>query len=669
MAAKRTFAKKITSILLLTSFENVQAHHFHLKSAPLETECFVRPTFTPAPPTIQVLDSPKIESHIEKPIVSDHDYMCALGAYFNLTCDQVWKAHEPFEESRLKDTEPPLAPDAPYLIEPKTHRAWLTSPENPKEVPVDRLPFYEKSLKLYAGESFEHHFWCNGVHLIPETIAAIQRFNVPIIIHDMSEIFENFTNKNLFKKLMSDKFFAFAANILRQEIVLQMGGLYMDIGLEQIQDLKPYFKKYEGLLFSSKWNFMIDTVFGAKKGSPLLKESLALKKQFPDVLPLVTVKPNPKEFTVQRLNSYHSWRVVMAQMEGLTPPLVITNFTKNFVYHGFKSWVEYKNLYTTDYFPREEDILQNTLMDKSAQSNTSSPSHEKPLVPEYEYLCALGAVYNLSCSQVWDVTTPYEEVHLKDQGQPMAPDAPYLIEPNTHRMWLTSPQNPQEVSLDRLAHYEQSLQFYGEHFKHHFWCNGIHLIPQTIDAILKFNVPVIIHHINEIKPITNKNLFQKLMQDQFFAFASNIIRQEILLQKGGIYMDIGLEQTRNLEFYFKKYESFYFTNKWVKMMDGVFAAKKGDLVLKESLLLKKDFPFILNQLSVLPDPKKFNLQRLNTLNAWRITMAQNEGQLPPMVLLDFYESFNYHGFESWMGYKTKFTIDYYPVETAGNTNQ
>ena len=54
--------------------------------------------------------------------------------------------------------------------------------------------------------------------------------------------------------------------------------------------------------------------------------------------------------------------------------------------------------------------------------------------------------------------------------------------------------------------------------------------------------------------------------------------------------------------------------------------------------------------------------RLLTFYAWKIVMAQYQAHLPPLILLSFYDHFDYHGFESWTGYKEKFTTAYFPRE-------
>jgi hypothetical protein len=92
-----------------------------------------------------------------RPVVSEKEYVCAMGALYNLSCDQIWDAHKSYESVFQENRNIPVSDDAPYLIEPNTHRIWLTSPDAPKEVSEDRLHFYNTSLQFYAGKPYEHH--------------------------------------------------------------------------------------------------------------------------------------------------------------------------------------------------------------------------------------------------------------------------------------------------------------------------------------------------------------------------------------------------------------------------------------------------------------------------------------------------------------------------------
>jgi len=200
----------------------------------------------------------------------------------------------------------------------------LTSSAHPKEVPRNRLRYYEKSLTFYKDQSFTHHFWCNGKHLIPKTIAAIERFSTPVIIHDISEISDGFVNKKLFEKFMHDSMWSFANDLVKSEVLLQRGGLYSDIGLEQKQDLSSYFRQYEGFVFA-------DRAYAAKMGSPFLNATLNLMQQMPVILKNFSVRPD--SITLLRFIAYHAWKIVLAQGNIPKSQFVKANFDQNFNYH------------------------------------------------------------------------------------------------------------------------------------------------------------------------------------------------------------------------------------------------------------------------------------------------------------------------------------------------
>jgi hypothetical protein len=282
-----------------------------------------------------------------KPVVSEYEYVCALGELYNLTCGQIWNAPKPYEEEFLKKSNVSLPQSTSYIIEPKTHRIWLTSPQNPQEVSPDLLGFYKKSMQFYIGKPFTHHFWCNNKNLIPKTIATIQSFNVPVIIHEISEIQDSFITEGVYAKFLNEDLFSFASNIARQEILLQYGGLYADIGMEQLVDLDPYFKHYEWILFTWQENSLWDGFVAIKKSDPVLKNSLTLLQQLPQILRLLPVVPTP--ITLTGLITFHLWRIFSLQMQ---PHTKIICMNQNLIAneHGFASWYGYLNTLSIESF-------------------------------------------------------------------------------------------------------------------------------------------------------------------------------------------------------------------------------------------------------------------------------------------------------------------------------
>ena len=286
------------------------------------------------------LEHSQVQKGPDKPIVAEGAFVCAVATFYNIPCKDDWVSiYEPYGENH------PYALGGIYLIEPNTHRTWLTSSAHPKEVPMDRLRYYEKSLTFFRDQSFTHHFWCNGKHLIPKTIAAIERFSTPVIIHDISEISDGFVNKKLFEKFMQDRMWSFANDLVKSEVLLQRGGLYSDIGLEQKQDLSSYFRQYEGFVFA-------DRAYAAKMGSPFLNATLNLMKQMPGILKNLSVRHD--SITLLRFMAYHAWKIVLAQGNIPKSQFVKANFDQNFNHHGLDSWFAYLNKLTPDYISVDE---------------------------------------------------------------------------------------------------------------------------------------------------------------------------------------------------------------------------------------------------------------------------------------------------------------------------
>ncbi len=271
-----------------------------------------------------------------KPIVSKDQYLCAVGNLYNLTCSEVLNAHKPYEQEFLKNRGTPISSDAPYLIEPRTHRIWFTLPEDFREVPRDRLKFYNSSLQFYKDKPYEHHFWCNNASLIPQTIATIKSFNVPVTIHEISEIEENFIAQKLFQHFLRDNHLSKAGNIARQEILLQYGGLYSDIGLEQMIDLDDYFQKYSWIQVIGPDSLTNSYTLGAPKNYPFLKNTLQFVRDIPKTVASLDVLPDT--WSCAWLTTSYGWKIFWGLKQVATDSVGFVYHNADFKYHGFASW-------------------------------------------------------------------------------------------------------------------------------------------------------------------------------------------------------------------------------------------------------------------------------------------------------------------------------------------
>ena len=131
-------------------------------------------------------------------------------------------------------------------IPKKSHRMWITDPDSPVETPLEQLEYYINSVaRLNLIEGWTHKFWCWDRRQLPRTCKILEGCGQRI------EVVE-FCHPDELKKIIASQFvfaaidhglFTLAGNILRNNVLLNEGGLYTDIGAEFRQDpsrLFPY---------------------------------------------------------------------------------------------------------------------------------------------------------------------------------------------------------------------------------------------------------------------------------------------------------------------------------------------------------------------------------------------------------------------------------------------
>ncbi len=277
----------------------------------------------------------------------------------------------------------------------------------------------------------------------------------------------------------------------------------------------------------------------------------------------------------------------------------------------------------------------------------------------------MSGLYNLTCDQTWEAFKPHHETFIQKKLQHHDLKTPFSIEPMTHRLWLASPEFPMEVPDLRLQNFDSSLQFYGKDFTHHFWCNDQTLIPRTIATIKKFSTPVIIHELSEIiEGFVTRKLYEKFLEAGMFAFASNLARQEILFQMGGLYFDIDILELRNFESYFKEYTWIQFVVDplmpeqkvenasqivWLDRQffigDSLIGARKHSKLLKDSLHLINEIPKIVRQIKHLYSP--IGTTMLTTQRTWSLALALQEPSDEKIGFIYRYFDIHLHGLNSW----------------------
>ncbi len=290
---------------------------------------------------------------VEKPIPKEYVYVCAIGRLHGVPCDAIKNfpvndiiRNRTLEMRMKQQAWESIEAHADYLINPRTHRIWLTSLLNPKEAPEEQLRYYNSSLQFYAGKPFKHYFWCNDKTLIPKTIQAISNFNVPVEVHELKEVAEKFVTRKLYEKFMQDEMFAFAGNLARQEIILQFGGLYADIGLEQLEDLEWFFKKYERVLCIHEPRVDIH-FFAAAKGSKFFSQAISLIE--PVVKSLEQSGISMPFYEVHGFIERRIWQFIEAIENKTLATEAFFYEGDDYRYHGMRSWMHLVKNVTVTY--------------------------------------------------------------------------------------------------------------------------------------------------------------------------------------------------------------------------------------------------------------------------------------------------------------------------------
>jgi hypothetical protein len=251
----------------------------------------------------------------------------------------------------------PANQESKYLIPPITHRIWLTDRDQPKEVPADKLEHYLASLQHFKDPASRHMFWCFNPDDIPETVKILRTFKPPVEIHTIDEVAENFKCAPLINKLLRDKLFGFASNIIRKEVLFQLGGVYNDIALRQKCDIAPVLKQMRHIFYLNEGG-CVDVCFMAfEKESEFLRRDLLLIGSLSELAKKIKFSINllyPQNWTT---SSALITTGTSKQWEGV----YYMRQNREFTYHGMRLWnstPQYKILEQRPNYFFEEDKIK-----------------------------------------------------------------------------------------------------------------------------------------------------------------------------------------------------------------------------------------------------------------------------------------------------------------------
>lgn len=155
------------------------------------------------------------------------------------------------------------------------------------------------------------------------------------------------------------------------------------------------------------------------------------------------------------------------------------------------------------------------------------------------------------------------------------------IPKKSHKIWVTGiGEKAAEIPEVALQGFYQFVMDFPE-WQHFLWILDEKEIPLTI-AYLKKDLPMVeIRSISSLKNFKGKALFEYFLQNDFYCFASEPVRFNVLYEHGGLYSDLGWGVHKNAKKIFDVYDAVFLPNYDFHFLDvwcGAVGEKKPCLL-------------------------------------------------------------------------------------------
>lgn len=214
-----------------------------------------------------------------------------------------------------------------------------------------------------------------------------------------------------------------------------------------------------------------------------------------------------------------------------------------------------------------------------------------------------------------------------------------------HRMWITSHENPVEVTDTVLEYYLESLENFSPDWKHVFWCLDPLKIPKTIEKLKASKIPIEIRSIAPLlEQMPGKSLFESLHKEKHYAIASDILRRFVIYKEGGLYCDMGVLWKKDPTFFVDIFDRVLnFTGLGPDF--AIYAAPSNHIVEKKLFIVLEDFQKLSSE-----NRKKFSGQRIHTDLLWgSFTKLLIEAESPENDRIFYWDQYEEY-FRSWRHY-------------------
>ena len=190
------------------------------------------------------------------------------------------KRHDLYEAIRIEKLLNAPLPDAPR-IQQNLFSIWLTNQSKPMEPSEEAIDLILGSAALNPKKDgwtqylVVQDFVLQDPELFKETRKKLADSGVELTSYE--KLIGKLELQDAFDSIISKRKFAKASDLLRVELLLKLGGAYLDIDLVVLHSLKPLFYLYDSMFGMEPMSeFVCNAFMAASAGHPIMRESLDL---------------------------------------------------------------------------------------------------------------------------------------------------------------------------------------------------------------------------------------------------------------------------------------------------------------------------------------------------------------------------------------------------------
>ncbi len=222
-----------------------------------------------------------------------------------------------------------------------SHHIWLTNPKSPREVKLKDLNNLNNTISTLDSQSnnkWTHIFWTNCKTCIPKTLEFLSNINIQVNL--LSHYQHDLTSYQLVEDLIiEDNAFGMAADLIREDIVVNYGGLYLDLNYEVNRSPENLMERFNFILDEKVENYM----FAASPQEPVLK--LILKNTINKIKSLSTIGEKVQGCSVEELTDSITYGIFADTIAEYIPSLnrtfiIINNHEQEDISEGYQDSFE-----------------------------------------------------------------------------------------------------------------------------------------------------------------------------------------------------------------------------------------------------------------------------------------------------------------------------------------